>query len=216
MIHRLLTILFPSPCFACGFLEESLCSDCQKTLVFTPHIRRINDLKICSALLYKKQALIEQLIESFKYKHQSNLARFLGPKMTEALRLFHTDTRAILVPVPLHPHRERERGYNQAEQLARVVSNHLGFEMHSLLRRKKNTLQQARLKHRQERQENLVGAFETTQILPKGRQLILVDDIVTTGSTLLECKRTLQEAGADSVLALSLANRDDSTTYPWH
>jgi len=181
-----------------------------------PHIRRTKNLKICSPLLYKKGEVIEQLIEPFKYKHQAKIFRYFVPKMVEALRLLHFDPKAILVPVPLHPKRQKERGYNQAELLAKGVSKKLGLEMKHLLKRVKNTSSQARLKTRLERSSNLDNAFEIKERPPQDRQLILVDDIVTTGSTLLACYEKLSEAGAKSIIALTLANREKETPHPWN
>lgn len=216
MFHRLLTIFFPSPCLVCGYLEELLCSHCHDSLKFIPHIRKIKNLKICSPLLYKKGQVIEQLIESFKYKHQAKVFRYFVPKMAEALRLLHFNSNAILVPVPLHPLRKRERGYNQAELLAKALSKKLGLDVKHYLRRVKHTTKQAHLKSRSERQGNLEDAFEIIERPPQDRQLILVDDIVTTGSTLLACFEKLSQAGSKSIIALTLANREKETPHPWN
>lgn len=181
-----------------------------------PHTREVKNLKICSPLLYKKGEVIEQLIEPFKYKHQSKIFRYFVPKMIESLRLLHFDSKAILVPVPLHNKREKERGYNQAEILARWVGKNLGLEVQSYLKRIKETHSQARLKSKEERCLNLHNAFELIKRPPQDRQLILVDDIVTTGSTLLACQQKLSEAGAESIIALTLANREKETPHPWN
>lgn len=216
MIHRLLTILFPSPCLICGYLGEILCFKCQKFLIFLPHIRRINELIIYSPHLYLKASNLEQLINPFKYSHHALVAHYLAPKMAETLRLFSNYHNPILVPVPLHKKREKERGYNQSQKLADWIAKDLGLEVHHYLRRTKETTPQAQLKKREDRIENMTHAFEVALRPPQDRQLILVDDIVTTGSTLLECRRCLIEAGASSVIALTLANRDYETTHPWN
>jgi len=213
MFHRLLSILFPSPCILCGYLDEFLCKNCELELKFLPHIRRIDDLIIYSPLLYNKHGPIEQLIESFKYKHQWRLARYLSPKMTAALKLFHLSPNALIVPVPLHPRRERERGYNQSYILGKAVAEELGLKLCPLLKRVKATEQQARIKNKVDRKKNLDGAFEAIGRPPENSQLILIDDIVTSGSTLLECKKSLEAVGARSIIALTLANRDEKTSH---
>lgn len=216
MLHRLLKLLFPSPCLNCGYLSEALCFDCEKDLKFQANVRDLGCLKICSPLLYKKQSLIEQIIESFKYKHQYQLKRPLAVPMVRCFRLFIADPHTIFVPVPLHPRRERERGYNQAQLLAEALAKEMGLSCLPLLKRRRHTAQQARLRHRKDREENLKGAFVLQKRPPPHSQVVLVDDIVTTGSTLLECKAALEAQGIPVSLALTLANRDERTPYPWN
>ncbi len=208
MIHSLLNILFPIPCILCGYLDKFLCEKCEKILEFQPQIRKVNDLKIYSSLPYKKGGLIEQLIESFKYKQQFELADLLASKMLQNLHLFMPEPSHIFVPVPLHKKREKERGFNQSALLAKALSKTMGLEYLPLLKRVRNTVQQASLKTRRERIKNLRGAFEVKDCPVKNRSIILVDDIVTTGSTLFECKTALETAGVRSVIAFTIANRE--------
>ncbi|MFT7184394.1 MAG: ComF family protein [Oceanicoccus sp.] len=216
MIHRLLTILFPSPCLICGYLEEILCIDCQKQLKFLPHIRQVNELRIYSPHLYEKATAVEQLINPFKYSHQSRVAHYFAPKMVETLRLLGSQDQPILVPVPLHKKRFKERGYNQSFILASLVAKQLGLEVCEYLIRTKETQSQAQVARKKDRIANLKDAFETQSTPAQGRHLILVDDIVTSGATLLECQRCLLSAGAHSVSALTLANRAYETKNPWN
>src|SRR5690606_34711792 len=105
----------------------------------------------------------------------------------------------FLVPVPLHPAREREREFNQAKVLADLLSELSGIPALNALSRVRYTTTQTRL-DRRERMENLRGAFELRQTCPvQSRHLLLVDDVLTTGSTLDECARVLRAAGAASV-----------------
>lgn len=112
----------------------------------------------------------------------------------------------VLVPVPLHPRRRRQRGFNQAELLARTVARQTGREVHSLLLAKvKNTRPQVGLSA-PERRANLRDAFQVRPgSLPAG-PLVLVDDVITTGATFGECARALRDAGARQVFALALAH----------
>ena len=112
----------------------------------------------------------------------------------------------MVIPVPLHRARERERGFNQSEVLAEGTSRAMGTALtKGILKRRKNTKDQTYL-NAQQRAENVNGAFVVSQ--PEkvcGKGVILVDDVMTTGATLNECARMLQEAGAAQVLAATLA-----------
>lgn len=112
---------------------------------------------------------------------------------------------AVLVPIPLHPHRRRERGYNQSELLARewVRLRNLRME-NDWMRRTRETSTQTRLSA-SERAANLSGAFEPTDRFQPGVPVVLVDDVLTTGSTLSACASRLLAAGAPSVRGLCVA-----------
>jgi ComF family protein len=112
----------------------------------------------------------------------------------------------VVVPVPLHKHRERERGFNQSELLARHFARLASIPMHSnLLLRNKATQVQAGLSRRA-RRLNLSGAFSLPQKSEVvGRTILLIDDVFTTGTTLNECAKLLKESGAPRVNVLTLA-----------
>ena len=110
-----------------------------------------------------------------------------------------------LVPVPLHHIRFREREFNQAEELANLIAPRAGKPVWNALRRIRNTPTQTKL-DREERAENLRGAFVVRKpAMVKGRDLLLVDDVFTTGSTVEECSRILLKAGASSVRVITVA-----------
>ena len=116
----------------------------------------------------------------------------------------------LLVPIPLHPKRYLERGYNQSELLARAVlpydtSNVLQLETKALFRTKK-TNAQAKSQKRTSRFENLRGAFTANPDLVRGKNIILIDDVTTTGATLAEARKVLLKAGAKSVKAHTVAH----------
>lgn len=210
MWHTILRILFPSPCVHCGFLSEALCSRCFHEVEFRPHVRELEGLTVCSALYYEEDSIIGRLVRPFKYSHQADLFRIFVPWMKETLRLLHEGP-VVFVPVPLHKLRELERGYNQSELLAKWLSKNIGMPMVKLLERRKDTGSQARLTDRKSREENMLGAFQVKGPVP-GCPIVLVDDIVTTGSTLLSCAEVLRAAGAQTVLALTLADREKKTS----
>lgn len=150
-------------------------------------------------------AELRQLIVLLKYNGLRPLA---GP-LAGWLALVATQHPALadvdaLVPVPLHPRRERQRGYNQAELLARELSRWLKRPVETgWLERVKDTPSQTGLTHAQ-REENVRGAFAARSKLDS-RRILLVDDVCTTGATLNACARVLKAAGAETVQALTVA-----------
>ena len=136
------------------------------------------------------------------------LADALGPLLARFAeeRIAESGPAVLIMPVPLHPKRLRERGFNQSLLLARHVSRALHIDLDFLsLRRVRYTPPQASLA-KSERKQNVRGAFELkNQDAVKGINILLVDDVVTTGNTLNECARILRKGGARKVFGLSLA-----------
>ncbi|MFA4815302.1 MAG: ComF family protein [Candidatus Gracilibacteria bacterium] len=199
----------------CGFLSEALCGRCFYEVEFRPHVRDLEGLRVCSALFYEEKSIVGRLIRPFKYSHQADLFRIFVPWMKEALRLLGVGEKVIFMPVPLHKSRELERGYNQAELLAKWIAKDWGCPVMNVVRRVKDTGSQAKLADRKSRKENMQGAFEVDKgrlgFAEEGYPIVLVDDIVTTGSTLLACAQALRAAGAEHVFALTLADREKKT-----
>jgi ComF family protein len=147
---------------------------------------------------------VTQLVQALKYEGALANARILGTRIAAAGRpalaqLEHSGAQPLLVPLPLHPSRLVERGFNQSRELARIVARRLQLRLdEGALRRVRATAPQVGLA-RLERASNLSGAFVADTRLVAGRPIILVDDVVTTGSTAAEAARTLLAAGAHSV-----------------
>ncbi|MCS6773684.1 MAG: phosphoribosyltransferase family protein [Anaerolineae bacterium] len=119
-------------------------------------------------------------------------------------------TGAVLVPVPLYVQRQRVRGYNHSALLARHIGQALELPVDErTLRRVRNTEQQARIRDDATRQANVRGAFKADPRCANAAQIILVDDVFTTGATLRECALALKAAGAQAVAALTLARARD-------
>ena len=151
--------------------------------------------------------MLRDLIHRFKYGGQYYLRRLLSEILLEALRderMTATPVDAI-VPVPLHPARRRERGFNQAEALARWVGRRTGIPVLDSIERRSYTLTQTQF-DRSERMRNLRNAFTLRKnSVVVGKNLVLLDDVLTTGSTLHECAVVLRKAGAESVRAIAVA-----------
>ena len=215
MLHTILKILFPSPCYSCGFLSEPLCDKCFVKLEFCPHMRDVFGMQVCSSMYYQPGSVLEKLIHPFKYKHQAEIFRIFVAHMIEAMKILGDLDGLVFVPVPLHKKRQLDRGYNQAELLAKWTAKKLGCEMRDVLVRVKDTGSQAKVSDAASRRENMQNAFRVKEGLEKYGQIVLVDDIVTTGSTLLACREALLAAGAKKVSALTLADREKTPQNPW-
>jgi ComF family protein len=149
-----------------------------------------------SALLFTPT--LRDIIHHLKYSDRVSLANPLGDILKKCLER-ETFTGGLIIPVPLHRSRQRQRGYNQAE----LIAARLGRPMNTrLLRRRKNTPSQTGLS-RNERKRNLAAAFEMRGKV--GGNVIVVDDVYTTGSTMNEIARTLKRAGAERVEVLTVA-----------
>jgi ComF family protein len=149
---------------------------------------------------------LREAIHAFKYDGTPGLAAPLAPLLVDAWRnaALNAD---IIVPVPLHARRRRERGYNQSELLARGLGEACGVPVDThLLTRERYTDQQALLKGA-ERRQNVQGAF-AADARANGKLIVLVDDVLTSGATLTECANVLLNVGAASVSAVTLARAE--------
>jgi ComF family protein len=160
------------------------------------------ELNRVTALWSYDEERVRRIVHGLKYQGFSRLARELGPVLARQVQGWLQET-DVLVPVPLHPRRERARGFNQSELLARAVGDALGLAVWSGLVRVRYTRSQTGLGPR-ERTENVRGAFQLRDRVPEGR-LWLVDDVLTTGATMLACAQVLRRAGAEWVGAIALA-----------
>lgn len=162
------------------------------------------------ALLPYSDKRVSALIWELKYKDSKRAAVIAGKLLAEYLagvlaeEMIH---HALLIPVPLHPNRQRERGYNQCERLAQAVVSdlheHIALTPEALTR-VRDTPRQTTLK-RAARLHNIAGAFTTNPTLVHGKTCIVIDDVITTGTTLGEARNILLHAGASKVIAITLA-----------
>ena len=159
------------------------------------------------------------LIHLLKYDNVLPAATVLGQALAESISQlgpFTADARPLLVPVPLHAGKRRERGFNQSEQILRRAMEHLPtrLEVAPVLKRQRYTHSQVGLT-REERIANLRDAFRVTDSRPvKGRAVIVVDDVMTTGTTVSECARVLKKAGAEPVWAATVARTLKNAVSP--
>ncbi len=165
--------------------------------------------KAFSCFHFKEEGIVQMLIHELKYQNKRTIGILLGEIVGNAIKHDVDFTTAdALLPVPLHKIRLRERGYNQSELIAKGISKITGIKViNDMLIRKKNTQTQTKLNFEQ-RLENVKDAFvlnEKYKNFVVGKRFAIVDDVITTGSTLNECAKELVRSGASQVLALSVA-----------
>ncbi len=156
---------------------------------------------------YRGRGIVRRIIHDFKYGRQIHLRHLVGRWLCAALDDPRLRGRRfdVIIPVPLHPTRKRERGFNQASLLAELLSAQISIQSQPLLERIRYTTTQTAL-DRAERMENLHNAFRLRKNMNvRGLRVLLIDDVLTTGSTLSECARVLKDAGVISVHAATAA-----------
>jgi len=218
---RVLGFLFPIRCVGCGEDGSILCTSCLPNLAkLEPPYCRIcasstDGRPLCEECQvfplpidgirapYLMDGPIRSAIHKLKYEDLRAAAPTLGRLLGEWLvsRDLPGD---CLTPVPLHPRRMRGRGYNQSALLADHVSRISGLPVKSLLKRTRDTPPQANLGGRSQRQENVEDGFTCREDV-RGAKIVLVDDVVTSGSTMAACAQALKRKGAASVWGIALA-----------
>jgi ComF family protein len=217
-----------------GKSEESdvICRTCCKPIRFSKPVwsnlfvpegdRIIRALPVFSGTNFENEP--RKLVHAFKYEADILLVKDLTILAYRAWRLLtqimavnrwnsHVN-KPILVPVPLHWWRERKRGFNQSELIAKELGKTIGLKVaRGALARTRNTAPQQQLS-RSQRANNLLDAFEGNDSIVDGKTIILIDDVLTTGATMIECAQALRKAGAKSVLGLTVARVElDSSSH---
>lgn len=223
LISPFMDFIFPPLCLHCQRLletsERHLCESCWNEI---PKITPLNPLFIAthnklitsqtvselySVYIFEKDRPFQALVHSMKYEGRTSIGLRLGETLGKLLQDNHVQA-DLLIPIPLHRVKLRERGFNQAERIAKGVSQKTGIPIDAnLVHRTKNTQTQTLLSI-EKRKKNMDEAFTLhpakTEMV-RGRICILVDDVVTTGSTIISCARELVKAGASNVIVGSAA-----------
>ncbi|MEI7554411.1 ComF family protein [Candidatus Chlorohelix sp.] len=219
----LVDFFFPPRCFVCGKIGQWLHPDCRKSL---PYITQsyclvcgapFNGVRCYSPLcsmpsrsldtagsVFIHIGAIRQAVLKLKYRGVRAVSGVLGAEMAEAIKQRGWLDSDLLIPVPLHRTHLQERGYNQAGLLAESISEVCKLEIDEIqLARIRQTRSQIGLGLR-ERAENVANAFEWRGASLIGKNILLVDDVCTTGATLNACATVLKAAGANLVRAITL------------
>ena len=229
-------LIFPLSCLNCNKLGQLFCDKCSKQIKLKSFQvcflcqkavtkngelcstcgkfseSPINRIIICGKY---QDELLTKAIHLFKYKFIRDLGTNLGKIQTKTLQNFSVPLPDLIIPVPLHKRRLRWRGYNQSTLLANQISIELapGIEIpvaEDVIRRKRYTIPQVKLKKHSLRQKNISGAFELFENSYrdlKGKRVLLVDDVCTTGSTLFECAKQIRRLHPKSITAIVLARQ---------
>jgi ComF family protein len=217
-----LDLLFPPSCGGCGKVGERWCGHCQQSLTPLPEVvcdicgepqKTIGICKKCRISRPPYQALrswvvfndpVRPALHKLKYRRDIGLGDALALPLANYVRVLNWDIE-VLVPIPLSPQRLSERGYNQVDLIARPLAMfHQWNYAPGALRRVKSTRSQVGLTVEQ-RRENVQNAFQANPHLVRNKKVLLMDDVATTGATLISASRALVEAGACYVYALTAA-----------
>lgn len=209
LTETLLGLLFPDRCATCDRPGSLFCSDCQAGLrPYPDHKLTVEDVDgnhylDGATVAFVFEGPLRKAVHHFKYQRVRRMAAPLGDLLTHHLCKYPMPADAI-VPVPLHPKRLAERGFNQSGELARHISRTHGVPAIAGLVRKRDTEHQARL-NLQERQQNVRDAFVWSGRKAPPRRVLLLDDVLTTGATVNACAQALRQAGVQEVRVLALA-----------
>jgi competence protein ComFC len=201
----LLDLLYPPRCVVCREPgPERLCVVCRGAILPAEPPLRHGSRLAGRACVGVYAGPLREAVLRLKFHDRRALARDLGGLLAVCLEeRWEAWQPEALVPVPIHPRRRRERGYNQSELLAAVVGERCGLPVRDALERVRDTLPQVDLT-REDRQHNVCGAFKPRAGAAPGRRAVLIDDVQTTGATLEEAAHALLAAGAHAVYALTL------------
>ena len=217
LYNTLFDILFPEHCFGCDKFGTPICTRCLDTVPRSG----ATELNYTHAVFSYKHPYINRLIWEMKYSGNKRVARVFGRYISELvaqeiLDAVYFESFYILIPVPLSKKKQRIRGYNQAAWIAREALEYLDPSIQKRIVYKPEYIErhhkeksQARTKHREERLSQIEGAFyipEKMKLSLKNKNIILIDDVTTSGSTLSQIEQLLQEAGAKQVIAYTIAH----------
>lgn len=222
-LEDFVSLVFPEICNACGkplFKHENIiCNYCKVKLPYTNfHLQNENPIekifwgrvpieKAGAFLYFHKGNRVQQLMHSFKYKDKKEIGEIIGAVYGQELsQINYLDKDALIIPVPLHPEKEKKRGYNQSEWFAKGLSKGLNipYQNDILIRAVASSTQTK--KNRFERWQNVETIFQVQNTNAiHNKHIILVDDVVTTGATIEACAHTLQKSANCKVSFFALA-----------
>jgi ComF family protein len=210
-------------------ISEGTCSICGDSL---PQVAASADIRVCAGCEQEPPAYeravsygsydgeLRELIHLLKYEQVHPAGKVLGGMLAQAIAKLTLTGSVLVVPVPLHGGKRRQRGFNQSELICRVAlksSSLAPMELASgLLKRVRPTVSQIGLT-RPQRVENLRGAFKVPHLnRVEDREILLVDDVMTSGTTVSECARVLRRAGAKKVWVATVARTLKHNAAGWH
>ena len=214
IIDFLLELFYPSRCAFCGKCVKSgegMCIQCEKLLPYTGENNRkqhFANVELCGSPLSDEGAVRKALLR-YKFAGAASYSRIFGKISAKCIDETQISC-DIITWVALSRKRRRRRGYDQARLLAESAAKELGWPCEELLKKTRDNPAQSGISDYKKRHENVAGVYEAVNAdMIKGKRILLMDDIVTTGSTLSEAASILKRAGAASVVAATVARRRD-------
>ena len=211
-LEKLLGFIYSKKCFICNSANEDsiICSKCSKKITYLPPsvLKEIEGCKVFSCSLYDD--VIKQLIKDLKYKKKKNLAKLQAKIMFEYFKKIQITKDFLILSVPIHKNRRKERKYNHMELVAEELTRLTGLKNNKkFLIRIKDTEKQFKL-NKKGRIENLKNAFALNKYenIDKDKSLLIIDDITSTGATLEEIIKLLKQNGYNNITAITLATPD--------
>jgi ComF family protein len=211
MFDSILSIIFPEHCRGCNKAGTAICRQC---LSFIEPAPAVIELPHAVGLWNYQNPIVRKAIWELKYHHTSPAAKLLTLQGTtvvtdflaELLQSTHGQD-MVLVPIPQHYTKTYERGFNQSRLMATWLQKIIpGASIQSIVKKTRATHAQAHAHNRQQRQENLQGSMKVAGTASPHALYIVVDDVITTGSTIREASRALRAAGANHICAIALAH----------
>lgn len=210
ILKRLWELLFPPKCVLCrgilGKEELDLCHGCRKKApAYDGRRDKLRFVQKCTAVWYYEDAVRRSLLR-YKFHNARSYAQCYGRMLAMKTLEDLPEKIDLITWVPIGPKRKRKRGYDQVELLAEAVSRELSVPAAKLLRKPRDNKPQSGLDTAESRRGNVLGVYEVCDPeMIRDRNILLLDDIVTTGSTVSECARMLQSAGAKHVYCAAVA-----------
>ncbi len=205
----ILDLLFPPKCILCGGIlekeEKILCDDCYfETDLFPKSKNKLSFIDGWTSLWYYEGSVRESLLR-YKFHGQRSYAESYGVLLAEKILQEHPEPFDLVTWVPIGSLRRFRRGYDQDELLAKAVAKGMGMEARRLLRKVRNNKPQSGISGAAQRRANVLGVYKMEATDVRGKHILLLDDIITTGATVGECARMLLTAGAKEVYCGAVA-----------
>ena len=226
ILKAMIDLVYPPVCYSCSASsDKALCRECLRSIRFIedpiclkcgkPVVREVGDCRDCRSQrmhfsaarsLAEYDGVVKEAVHAFKYRNARRLADLFAGLLQENLSDLIEDA-DIITFVPLRPAKKRQRGYNQAELLARALGRRTGKTASDTLKAVRFVKDQSKLKAA-DRRRNVRDAYaikKGAEAALKGRKVLLVDDVFTTGATASECASHLAKAGAKEIKVITLA-----------
>lgn len=211
MLNKIISYVYPNSCGFCNKIisEEYTCKNCQEKLKYMYEsekqlvsVNKYFDVLICA---YKYKGIIRSKILQYKFKNKKYLYASLSERLIELLNMYSNEI-DIIIPVPIHFIRSFNRGYNQSFLIARFIAKKMAKELkNNILKKIRNNKPQSLLTANK-RKNNVCNAYKVVRTDDiKGKTILLIDDIYTTGATVNECSKVLKENGAKKIIVATVA-----------